>query len=313
MPNLQSFSKCLFDKTINDMEWWIKSLEKEYSDNPQTVSFLINKLERFFGEEMGDSIRVLVLTSASPADVQGGTISNYIESDSPFYKNIDKSVWGIDMCFPLLEYDSREKSPLHPVRSVFSSMVHESMHLRLQKRKFFNLIKEVEKEKDIQDIMKVLKENSGSYMNITMELITQYATSYIERGLDFNISYTRVRKPFDYILDYELFNDVISNNILSFVKHEKLDGPMSRLFNNWVNLVGYIPEEIADEYYDLKDREGNKLKNKDWRENKINIYKMAYQLDLSLMNEYMERGKEIDKEFVLKLYKLIGEILPKID
>lgn len=309
MYNLDTFVKELYKKTKDDMSWWVEALEKEYGNNTQAVSFILNRLEKFFGETIGDRIKVLVLTSASSEDVQGGTILNYIESDSPYYKGIDKSLWDMEMYFPLLERENKGENPLHSVKSVLSSMIHESIHLRLQKESFFELIEKVEKDTKVQDIQKILKENSGSYMNVTMELVTQYVTSYVENSLNRDIQYKEERKLFEYMLDYQIFEEVIKANILSFVKHEKLEGPMSRLFGNWVNLVGYKPEEIERDYTYLKNIQKKKGEPKDWRENKVNIYKIAYGLDLSLIEEYIDKGKAIDKEFIEKLYELMHEVL----
>jgi hypothetical protein len=309
MAGLKDFTKDLYDNSINDMEWWVEALEKENASNTQAVSFIIDRLEKFFGEVIGDTVKVLVLTSASSEDVQGGTILNYIESGSPYYKGIDKSLWDIEMCFPLLDRDGKGENTLHSVKSVLSSMIHESIHLRLQKEGFFKLIEEVEKDTKVQGILKILKDNSGSYMNVTMELVTQYVTSYIENIFNRDIQYKGERKLFEYILDYEMFEEVIGANILSFVKYEKLEGPMSRLFNNWVSLVGYIPEEIEKDYTYLQNIQKKKGGHKDWRGSKVNIYKIAYELDLSLIEEYMNKGKEIDREFIERLYDILKSYL----
>jgi hypothetical protein len=305
MSNLNNFVKELYDKSIESMQWWVQSLENKYDENIYSISNTVFSLEKFFGEDINKKVRIITLTSGSTDDIQGSVMSNYTDSDSPYFKGIDESVGDIDMYFSLID-DENNGVPIQPVESVLSSLFHEVMHQRLQKEKFFNLIKEVEKDSDIKKIVGVLKENSGSYMEITMELITQYVTSYVEHCIKNKISNGCKDKRYilEFVQGYDIFKKLMSANILSIVKNERLDSAFTRSLSNYIELVGYIPEEIKEEYEELKKEKGEE---KGWRENKLNIYKMAYRFDLGLVTEYMKEGKELDTYFIKQMYELVKE------
>lgn len=303
MSNLNDFVRELYTKSKESMQWWVDSLEATYSKNISPISSCIYSLEKFFGEELKENMKLIVLTSGSTDDIQGSPMSNYTESNSPYFKDIIELKYDIEMFFSLID-DENNGRPIQSVESVLSSILHEAIHKDLQREPFFKLIEEVERDSEIKKVERVLKENSGSYMDITMELITQYVTSYIEHCIRNNVvnSYCSERSVLEFVQNYDVFEKLISSNILNIVKHERLDGAFSRLFTNHINLVGYVPEEVREEYDTLKRNDKGKG---DWRENSLNIYKMAYRFDLELVTEYMSKGKKIDELFIRNMYELV--------
>lgn len=308
------FSAKLFEKAKKSCEWWVDVLNTIDTSNAIVVSETISNLEAFYQQKFGDRIRVAVLTSGSIESSKGGVITNFTEHKSPYYSAITAELGEIDYYFPFLKFvDNKVRSEADSPIGIFSSLFHEGLHIRLQGNHYWKVIRDAEKREAIIDEVVFLQQYHPPYMNIIMELITQYITGYVSSKLVDSPVFKQTEESkgiFEFNWDFGVFKKFTDAILKGFLYVDNLGGANRKLIDQWESAVKALPDEFVAERDRIREEmskqsvKPNSTPPRHHTDTVFNLYKTAFALDRSLLERYLHSGRAIDVEFVEQLFRL---------
>jgi hypothetical protein len=212
---------------------------------------------------------------------------------------------GIVVMVRELNQDKDEEGRDEYQRRVVKLLLHEGQHQYLQGDEIRSAFEEIEKTPEVMKIKEKIKGGQDAYVGQTKELITSYIDSYTKDVLFGEIDCDDLKLnhefSFDFSVNEEDVKDVAVSKIRSEVEIRGGKGPDEIYKNCWQKKLGHLPKGYENPSLTEMENSVNKKRSK------MSVYDIGRTLDKGLIEKYLREGKQIDKGFILEVWKMVGE------
>lgn len=278
---------------------WKVRLDRRVAEKIPGISQHLNDLSSLYGNASPERIIVSLQYYPQEGTHKGEPINNFVESGRLEEDFADVIYWLPDP----------SSIPESATDEVVSKVLHETQHISFGGKKFQELVKKSEQNPEVAEVLKKLGEFSGSYMEVTTELVVTYLENLFTRRTpenqqDGNIAETKPLITFEVDKDKfgKVLEEVIKEDVEGWRDKGKGPGPYTNLRQGWEDMLGGLPPG-----YETRKNEVNVTRKDSVKSYKgTRIYELAGELDISLAERYLKDGKEIDEAFVAELYQMIN-------
>lgn len=279
------------------LEFWKPAIENCLENHSKGFNKAFYDISKLYNKEKPESIKVSLQYYPTKEQQKGEPITNFVEKGRLKENFADILYWVAEV------EDDKDYIDCYAF-TVVVSIIHEAQHRFFQDKEFSVFLKEIEQDTRAKKVMGKLKKISGNYIEITFEAITCYLESYARDILE---SYGEGNEKTNVVLEIDqekigiVTELVIKSDIEEWKNKGVYPGPYTQLRKLWEIKLGGLPTgfESTDD-----DKPNIGLKGRRQYMG-TSIYEIARGLDLNLVKNYVEEGKKIDKEFVLKMLEMM--------
>jgi len=256
-------------------------------------------LEKLYGVSYPDRPIVVSFHQNSRIGSQKGEPANQLIKSQHLRPEIgDVFYW---LPYPKGNISEFQKIPDSDLAALLTCCIHESEHEFLQTDTFRKLTEEVEADPAITAVLSKLASGQEHFIHVTGEMVTSYLDSYCRRLLE-HLQPDQESKSisrFEFKVNRQDVDDVLIAVIEEDVTTWKQNGPYTRLRRGWEDQLGGLPKSY-------ESVPSTTVANSSEKRRGSSIYQLAREVDTTLVDEYLDQGKIIDRDFIIRLYGLVG-------
>ena len=276
---------------------WKMRLERRVAEKMPDITQHLKDLSTLYGIDVPESVVVSLQYYPQDGTHKGEPINNWVENGRLEEDFADVIYWLPDP----------NSIPEEATDDVLKKVLHETQHISFGGEKFQELVRKSEQNPEVAEVLKKLKRVSGSYVEVTTELVVTYLENLFTKRTHESPrdeSTVEVQPLITFEVDKGKFGRVleavIKEDVESLRDRGRGPGPSTKLRQSWENILGGLPSG-----YETRKEETNVTKKvTDESYKGARIYELAGELDTSLAERYLEEGKEIDEAFIIELYKM---------
>lgn len=296
---------------VNEKAWkiskeflykWKDRLEGRITEQTPAINQHLEDLSKLYGIEAPENVVVSLQYYPQEGSHKGEPINNFVETGRLEEDFADVIYW----------VPNPSSLPGDATEDVLQKVMHETQHISFGGKKFQKLVKTSEQNPEVAEVLKKLEGVSGSYMEVTTELVVTYLENlYGKRTTESSQkeSPEGVSSVITIDVDKEksgkVLEAVIREDVEGWRNKGKGPGPYTNLRQRWEKLLGGLPEGFETREGDTNVTD----KNNDKSFKGTRIYEIAGELDTALAKRYLDEGKEIDENFIVELYKMVDSKL----
>jgi DNA-binding FrmR family transcriptional regulator len=296
------------------LEKWQTRLEGLLEQKGSVIQNHLQDLSVLYGKDTPRDVVVGLQYYPKPGSNRGEPMKNWAESDRLSEDTADVLYWVSEPSIPANASEADiDRFTKEDTTEVLSGILHEMQHQSFQGEKYQELIRQAEVNPQVQEIMKQLQTVSGSYVEITNELITTYLEQCGRERIGNSTDNeqptpTSLKIQVDQKKSASVLKAIIKEDVEGWRDQGKGPGPLTDLRQQWEKILGSLPEG-----YNITPQEkvvaepGNDMTFAGRA-----IYDTARKISSSLAKEYIAKGKPMDTEFVTRLYSLVEAEIQKL-
>lgn len=307
VPTFEQLGERAWEVAKPQLDKWRERLEQMLERKGAAVQKHLHDLSVLYGVDSPDNIAVGLQFYPQPGSHRGEPINNWEKSGRLSTNTADVLYWVSEPSIPAkasaAEIDRFRKND---TLSVLSGILHETQHQSFQGELYQEIIRQAEANPGVQDIIGRLSAMRGSYIEITNELITTYleqcGRESIENSPDNDQpAATPLKIQVDREKSARVLEAVIQEDVAGWQAQGKGSGPYTDLRQQWASVLGSLPEG----YGAIQNKPIISESSSEMAFTGRAIYDIARKLSSSLAHEYVSAGKQMDVEFVKRLYSLV--------
>ncbi len=292
---------------------WKSRIDAVFHDRSGQVGGHLRDLSVLYGCPAPSEVKVSLQYYPEDGSQKGEPIDNFVDSGRLPRDFADVIYWISNPS--ILPSDTPQVVEDHYRQTTFRAVaqtLHETQHACFQSGNevYSKLVKESENDPVVAEILAKLGSIRGDYIDVTAELITTYLEKYGYQTLlsDPKPNLENFDNPIDIIVDQEKSNQIIEQIIRQDIENDHSHGPYTRLRQAWETEIGSSPNG----YQAVTEPKGeDKAEKPNNNFMGIKIYEIARSLETDLAAEYVSQSKQMDVDFVRKLYQLVESKLEK--
>lgn len=283
------------ETVLND---WKERLNKYEKENRETISRTINEFADFFGEKRPEKIEVdlhffpgVNRSKGEPASGLSGA-GLIDKGDTDVFYWVGKFT---ESSTPIVDEKNADN------RQQISKVVHEVIHENFQKDLFEKILNEANQDEEIVTLRARLMEDQLDYLEPEAELTAIYLEGYINSKLGI-VGGSETNELGENIINFRADQKRFGEILRAVIKADDSPkwvkgGPYRALRDGWG-----MPRNIGEVSPGDSTSENKPISVK-------SLYKLGEEItDFSLIEKYIQEGRQFDLEFVKELYKIFIEV-----
>lgn len=289
------------------LDQWKAGLEKFATERQAIIDYFFEATATLYGAPRPTRVQVALVFNPIKGNFKGEPIDNLISLNPDLNNRTDIVLWTPKPKTTPITQEDLTKSligALHEAEHRFYQGPHGSLHPH-----GYNAFRtEIDKDLEVTSLREQLFGTDTGYLEATNELVTVYLESLVDLVPDTphgNSQPTTVEFITDESLSYDILLAAMQYQEENYTETPTTQGPYANIRRSYRKLCGEVlNREITPDTTPLMNEATGGAKT---GEMKVSPYAFKGKLPTQLLEEYVDAGKQIDKDFIISLYRLALE------